>query len=608
MDIIDIILAKQLTPQGQVETYAAKAQVAAENANKARDDADAAIATIEATADEIAATKADADDLLAEAQQVLETAQQASIALPEAYSTTGQNTDGYMTQKAVTDALGNKADTTYVTTQLQNKVDTSTLSNYATTTYVNQQIAAIPSGSELPSGVSNLGVDNAGKIVIIGSDGNIISGEITEDEIIEALIQSGTYVSNAIVGLTIDYENKAFARAQGATGKSMGADFNNLSMYGGRMRCNVADDGTINAFYGDSEYKDDGSNGQVMVYQPKFYYQRNIIKTSNGIVGKIIRQETIMITDSPMTGFKLHPIFKAANGDELDYVLLPAYDATLENNTLTSKAGTKPSSNMTVIEAEAYAANRGTGWHITNLAAESANQMLEMIEFGTMNGQDAIESGVCDISTNTTYNCSSITGSTSTLGNNSGAANTTTNEINGSQNNYTTAGMRAISYRGMENPWGNIWHMVGGINIYGNGATGSGIPYVCSTFNYNTSLTSDYNSVGFCLPANYGWISAMGYGSETYDWVYIPAECNSANSALPVGDNLWATQNLNGINSIAIGGAWYANTYNGPFYYACDRNIDESSRSTFGARIMFIPTKNSIYNANITKWQQKMGG
>jgi hypothetical protein len=32
-------------------------------------------------------------------------------------------------------------------------------------------------------------------------------------------------------------------------------------MYGGRMRCNVADDGTINAFYGDPTYADDGSNG-----------------------------------------------------------------------------------------------------------------------------------------------------------------------------------------------------------------------------------------------------------------------------------------------------------------------------------------------------------
>jgi len=32
-------------------------------------------------------------------------------------------------------------------------------------------------------------------------------------------------------------------------------------MYGGRKVCNVADDGTILAWYGDSNFKEDGSNG-----------------------------------------------------------------------------------------------------------------------------------------------------------------------------------------------------------------------------------------------------------------------------------------------------------------------------------------------------------
>ncbi len=608
MDIIDILLARAMTPQGQTENYVNVANAAAVKAAKAKDDAEEAIATVNAAASDIEEKQSAAEELLSTAQNVLETAQQAQIAMPNAYSTTGQNTDGYMTQKAVTDALDTKASVTYVNNSLSSKVDNSTLNNYATTAYVNQQIAAIPQTPSIPSGVSNLGVDNAGKIVIIGEDGNIISGIITQNDIIEALIQTGEYVNGDIIGLAIDYENKSFSRIQSAAGKSMGSDFNSYTMYGGRMRCNVADDGTINAFYGDNNYRDDGSNGQVMIYQPKFYYQRNINKTSNGQIGKIIRQETIMITSTPISGFKLHPLFKLSDGTELDYVLLPAYDATIENNTLTSKAGTKPSSGMTVMEAEAYATNRGAGWHITNLAAESANQMLEIIEFGMMNGQEAIEAGISNITSNTTYNCSSITGSTSTLGNSSGTANSTINEINGSTTSYSTVGQRAISYRGMENPWGNIWHMIGGINIQGSGASGSGIPYICSTFNYSDQITADYHSIGFCLPVSYGWISAMGYGNEEYDWVYMPAECNQANSALPVGDNLWATQNLNGINAVALGGGWYADLYNGPFYYGCDRSIQETSRTTYGAHIMFIPTKNNIYTANINKWQQKNGG
>lgn len=43
MDLIDIMLAKALTSQGQVDTYAAKAQNAAAKAEQAKSDAAAAV-------------------------------------------------------------------------------------------------------------------------------------------------------------------------------------------------------------------------------------------------------------------------------------------------------------------------------------------------------------------------------------------------------------------------------------------------------------------------------------------------------------------------------------------------------------------------------------
>jgi len=95
--------------------------------------------------------------------------------------------------------------------------------------------------------------------------------------------------------------------------------------------------------------------------------------------------------------------------------------------------------------------------------------MLAIIEFGTLNGQEAIEMGISNIATNTNINCSSITGSTASLGNTTGHANETINEKNGVNTSYNENGYRAISYRGMENPWGNIWKMVGGVIIVGRG-------------------------------------------------------------------------------------------------------------------------------------------
>jgi hypothetical protein len=334
-------------------------------------------------------------------------------------------------------------------------------------------------------------------------------------------------------------------RTQDATSYSMGEDFDHYKMFGGRMRCNVADDGFINAFYGEEGYTDDGSNGQVMVYQPKFYYQRIPMKTERNAVGKIIRKESLIISSVEQSGFKLHPIFIGENGEELEYVLLPAYEGSIVHNKLSSIADQKPTSNISIDQAEQYAQNRGTGWHITNMAAESANQMLEIVEFGSMNGQTSIENGLVSIPNVNNKNCASQTGSTSELGNGTGAAASTTNITDNTTNVYDIEGRRAISYRGMENPWGNIWRMIGGINVYGNGKLEGGVPYISTSFTYNTSsVENGYESVGFCLPSNHGWISAMGYGDEKYDWVFMPAECsNVANSVAPVGDNLWTNSN-----------------------------------------------------------------
>ena len=657
MDIIDIMLARALTPQGQTELYVSKANAAAAKAEKAEQDAAAAIATVEAAADTIAAAQDAANDLLATAQDALETAQQAQINtldtedvdaevkkltvntntvtgsgantlqvittypdntlntqnITKLYKSTGNNEDGTMTQKAITEVLGTKA-------------DSSSLSNYATTSYVDSAIAAIPSGGGSGSSDVNLdfGSENEGCIVVVDENGNPTSGTITEDALIEALIASGGYTARDAVGLEIDYVNKTTTRIQQAVNKSMGEDFNDYSMYGGRMRCNVADDGTINAFYGDNNYVEDGSNGQVMIYQPKFYYQRIALESTSNKVGKIVQKDSIIISATQQNGFKLHPLFIAPNGDELDYVLLSAYEGGVEdvsehtyatgtasnvdfnNDKMISIAGTKPitgTSGLSFQKAEQLAGNRGTGWHISTIQAESANQMLEIIEFGSMNGQTALGAGVCNI-TNSNNNASAITGATASLGNSSGVASSTTLEDGGSITTTSDADKSSISYRGLENPWGNVWQMINGILINGDTTKNGGVPYICSNGNYSYStITNNYSSVGFSLPNSSAWISALGYGDRQYDGLLMPAEASNATSALPIGDNGWFDANLNGTRMVLHGGGWIFGDSDGPFYYACDKQPNDSTYKSYGARLLYIPTKNSTYLANIAKWQ-----
>ena len=653
MDIIDIMLARAMTPQGQTETYVSIANSAATKAEKAKEDAAEAIATINAAAEDIADTQSAAEQLLADAQEALETAQAAQINtldtedvdaevkkmtvntntvsgqaantlqvittypdntlntqnITKLYKSTGSNEDGTMTQKAITDALATKADTSTV----------------ATKQYVNQQISNITITGG--GGNTNLGSDNSGKIVIVGADGNIVAGAALEEEIIQALITMGGYTARDAVGIEIDYDNKTVRRTQEASGKTMGADFDSYIMYGGRMRCNVSDDGIINAFYGENEYTEDGSNGQVMIYQPKFYYQRVPLEITANKVGKIITRDSIMVSYTPQSGFKLHPLFKDANGEELDYVLLSAYEGGLydvstgtystttstgvdfNNDKMTSIAGTKPitgSSGLTFQRAEQLAKNRGIGWHIFTIEAESASQMLEVVEFGSLNGQEALGSGISSLAAGEN-NIAALSGATASLGNASGVAISTTLEANGSTSITTDSNKSAISYRGLENPWGNVWQMLGGILIYGNVTSNGGVPYICKNFNYGyTAMTEDYESAGFSLPNNSGWISALGYGERKYDWLLMPAAADNANSALPIGDNGWFDSNMNGLRMVVQGGGWSFEQSDGPFYYGCDKQPIDSTYKSYGARLLFIPTKNEIYTANIDKWEQEM--
>lgn len=514
------------------------------------------------------------------------------------YTNYGDNEDGSMTQKAIKNYVTN------VQTALENQIRTS-------------------GGG---SGTSNLGRDNAGAIVIVGSNGNITAGDTTEEAIIEALIRTGVYEAKDAVGASLDYENKSINRTQEATNST---DFNNYSMYAGRMRCNVNDDGAITAFYGDNNYAEDGSNGQVMVYQPKFYYQRVPLNTSNGEVGKIIHKESLIISPVKQAGFKLHPAFIDENGDEIEYILLSAYEgcaydtsaaAYIKNDgagvnvtedKLSSIAGAKPLSGekntITIANAEQLARNRGEGWHILNMKACSVDQMLALIEYGTFNTQDAIELGISNLENSYTYNRACITGSTAALGNATGAATTSSNLVNGVTNNYSEAGKRSISYRGEENPFGNIWKFVGDVNVSGDGTVGGGVPYICTNNNYASTITEDYESIGFSLPNTSDWVSCMGYGNEEYDWIFLPAAASGANSATPIGDYIWVTQNINKVCSLSFGGDWLFGQKNGMFFYAADRDINYSA-ATFGARLVFMPTKNTIHNNNYALWQSKMGG
>ena len=157
------------------------------------------------------------------------------------------------------------------------------------------------------------------------------------------------YTESDILGLHADFENKRSTRLAGAVDLSAGSDFDGFSMFGGRRRCNVADDGTINAFFGDAGYTEDGSNGQVMVYQPKFYYKvvpLKLEKQASGL-GYHIRKANYYVTATPHAGFKLHPLFYDANA-----ITRPAAIHTRRATVFVPSRGKSPSAASWQISAQ----------------------------------------------------------------------------------------------------------------------------------------------------------------------------------------------------------------------------------------------------------------
>lgn len=462
------------------------------------------------------------------------------------------------------------------------------------------------------------------------------SENFNSQEILSGVADIRAYLgitADDIVGIQVDYKNKTFKRLAGAANLTKGSDFDKFTMFGGRKRCNVADDGSIVAWYGDADYKEDGSMGQVMVYQPKFYYlvcpvEYDPIDTG---IGYHLRKANYYVSEKPRAGFRLHPAFYDASGNEIDYFLTSAYEGSIYDasasayllndeqvmNTgedkFSSIAGARPASgssqNLTRPNIEAMAQNRGTNWHGDLIKQVSAEQMLMIIEMGMMNLQTAIAQGVVSLpwttGSDTTSSYAAATGSTASLGNGTGRAEKTTTYEGGVAKEYTIDGKTSVCWRGKENFWGNIWKFVYGINIWGNGKMGGGQPYICSDFSFAESKNSgNYEPAGFTVTNANGYISAMGY-STACDWLFIASEC-LGNSSLPVGDYTYITVNLNGYRIALLGGRWIIGGYAGGFYWNLDYGVGNRGRNVRG-RLVYIPTRDSAtYTAAIEAWKQKM--
>lgn len=168
-------------------------------------------------------------------------------------------------------------------------------------------------------------------------------------------------------------------------------DFDSIYPWCAMRKCTLADDGTVTSYFGDANYIEDGSIGQVMVEIPKYYYA-HYYDEPKAYEYWYISKEKIN------SRYRLPQPFIAKDGTELDKIYIGAYfsesepDEVPENYKATSISGNVYfGSSVSLTSAIANAESRGKNWHNIDVSEWcDVIQPLFIIEFATLDSQSVM--------------------------------------------------------------------------------------------------------------------------------------------------------------------------------------------------------------------------
>ena len=318
----------------------------------------------------------------------------------------------------------------------------------------------------------------------------------------------------------------------------------------------------------------DGTDGQVMVEIAPFY-----VRTAfNGHVA------TWSVSPEPLPGYTLHPAF--AGGVTKTYV--GAYDAVvydtsaaayidglnLDNNTsrvnlgedlLASVAtGNFPMVGLTRNEFRTLADN--AGFQLYDFWQWQAVMMLFITEYGSWNSQAVLGRGNVD---------RSYPASSSNQGDSPHEAPGLSNVIgNGSGGIDVGDGDPWVSYRGIENPWGNCWNQLDGWNIQDRQSYVSNDETV-----YADDTSAGYSAIGGLMPtANDAAIKNWQFVENVF---LVRTVGDGASTSAYVTDHFWTSTGWRVAN---VGGRADDGLRAG--LACCGLNADSVTRvRTLGARL-----------------------
>jgi hypothetical protein len=476
---------------------------------------------------------------------------------------------------------------------------------------------ATPSSANLASAVTD---ETGSGALVFGTNPTISGATLSGGSINNAPIGATTpttgaftilranylYTDNAATVGSFTWDSSASSPANATTASTLVT-----SIHTGMRRCVMSDAGVVQYYLSatDSTKKIDGTtaaldgtDGMVMVEIPKFYTKRAVSGTLT----------TWSISAVPLTGFTVHPAF-VKNGVEVNFRYYSAYDACIfdvsasayisglnwANNSgagngvavdvtastgdkLASVSGIYPMVGLTRAEFRTLAANRGTGWRQLDWTLFSAVQLLYLIEYQTFYSQDAIGNGN---TRHTTWPSSSGTQTDSRANNaglSNGNGNATANSASGTIN--TADNGDYMSYRGIENFFGNVWNWADGVIVNPDGTASANQGdwwFTNNSADFSDSVKTNMTQItAVASTAGSGFVSAIA----AVDNFFVPTAVSGASSSTYITDQFFGSTSADRV--VRVGGSADRGASAGAFVLIALNDSSNRDRAV-GGRLAF---------------------
>lgn len=247
-------------------------------------------------------------------------------------------------------------------------------------------------------------------------------------------------------------------------------------------------------------------------------------------------------------------------------------------NTLGVTTSTATAMTLTLANARGYAHNIGTGWEVENIWEWSAIRLLMYIEYKGAALDTGIGLGIINKASGTGYD-GEVNGKDSI---DSRLA------ANGTGTGSGTNGLTPVAWRGIENPWGNVWQWIEGWNAVDGADAANDVKYRLLKADGTTTLAdtlATYDELAVThtgLPD--GYVSNIHFDNG-FQLLFLPsAVAGGATSHLR--DYLYE-HNTGQNNALLAGGSWAIGAYAGPGFLNSYYSAGHSARA-LGARLSFL--------------------